>query len=312
MNFGITILFATHNGGRTLPSMIDALEKLQPPRRPVQIIAVDNASTDDTATILEQASQRLPIKRLYSPVPGKMPSLKLGAEQATGDLVLFTDDDVLPSPRWLVAFEEAVERYPDSFLFGGPITPVEFEPLSPWFLASVRHHAVLYARSEEREGDVDAVRHVYGPNFLTKREHLDVLAEIPAGLGPDFTRATTFAMGEDSLIIQRLTERGAKPKYVADAGVKHLVRAFQTDLGFMVERVERHGRGWSLQTLAASRYVNLTRARILLSNAIAVTKARLAAPRLAHPPTAGMFDSLWDIHWPLGAIKGALSWRRGD
>jgi hypothetical protein len=287
--------------------MLDALEKLQPPRRPVQIIAVDNASTDDTANILKRASQRLPITCLTSPVPGKMPSLKLGAGQVTGDLVLFTDDDVVPSPRWLIAFEDAAERHPDSFLFGGPITPVELEPLSPWFHASHRHHAVLYARSEEREGDVDAVRYVYGPNFLIRREHLDVLDEIPTGLGPDFTRATTFAMGEDSLIIQKLTERGARPHYVADAGVKHLVRAFQTDLRFMVERIERHGRGWSLQTLAASRHVNLMRARILLSNTIALTKARLAAPWSLRAPTGRVFDSLWDIHWPLGAIKGALS-----
>ncbi len=227
----------------------------------------------------------------------------------TGDLVLFTDDDVVPSPRWLVAFEEAAEHYPDSFLFGGPIAPVELEPLTPWFLASVRHHAVLYARSDEREGDVDAVRYVYGPNFMTRREHLDVLDEIPTGLGPDFTRTTTFAMGEDSLIIQKLTERGARPKYVVDASVKHLVRAFQTDLRFMVERIERHGRGWSVQRLAASRYVNLVRARILLSNTVALTKARLAAPWSLRAPTGRVFDSLWDIHWPLGAIKGALATR---
>ncbi len=310
VNSGITILFSTHNGGRTLPVMMEALEKLQPPRRRVQIIAVDNASTDDTATILARASQRLPLKSLYSPVPGKTPSLRVGAGQVTGDLVLLTDDDVVPSPGWLVAFEDAAERYPDSFLFGGPITPVELEPLSPWFLASVRHHAVLYARSDEPEGDVDAVRYVYGPNLLIRREHLDVLDEIPTGLGPDFTCAITYAMGEDSLLIQKLTERGARPKYVPDAAVQHLVRAFQTELRFMVERIERHGRGWSLQTLAASKYVNLRRARILLSNTIAVTKACLKAPWSLRDPTRRVFESLWDIHWPLGAIKGALSARR--
>jgi glucosyl-dolichyl phosphate glucuronosyltransferase len=302
---GIDIVFATHNGERTLPLMLAALRTLAPPRRPWRVVAVDNASTDRSAALLRDAAADLPMLILACAEPGKMPALKMAAKHVSGDLVLFTDDDVTPAPAWLQAYEAGADQAgEDVGVFGGPITPTPMEELSPWFESSRRYHAELFALTDEPDGWVDAEAHIYGPNFLIRRTHIDVLDTIAAGVGPTFSaqRRRTFAMGEDSLIVSRVAGRGAGAIYVRAARVGHLVRRFQTDLGFMLDRAERHGRGAAIRDLAGKPGAITRRLRIVMQNAPGA-----GAPSGAGAaPSAETFERLWLARWRLGAIKAAL------
>jgi len=302
---GIDIVFATHNGERTLPRMLAALKAIAPPRRPWRVVAVDNASTDRSAALLREAAGDLPMLVLACAEPGKMPALKAAAKHLSGDLVVFTDDDVEPSPVWLQAYEAAADRASDQVgVFGGPITPTPLEELSPWFALSRRHHAELFALTDQPDGPVDAEAHIYGPNFLIRRRHLDVLDTIASGVGPTFAagKRRTFAMGEDSLIVARVASRGAGAVYVRDARVGHLVRRFQTELPFMLDRAERHGRGAAIRDLAGKPGAISRRVRLVLQNALGA-----GAPNRADAePSAETFERLWRARWKLGAVKAAL------
>ena len=307
MTRGIDILFATHNGARTLPRVFAAMEKLKAPKRPWRIIAVDNASADGAASILRDASARLPMEVVYQSVPGKRPSLQLGATRLLGDFVLFTDDDVEVSPDWLVAYEEAIEANPAASIFGGTITPQPMEEISPWFDASADHHAVLFAKSCCDDGEVDAVACIYGPNFMLKRELVDVLHIIPEALGPTFERKhrNVFPMGEDTAIMEALVRDGAKAIYVKKASVCHLVRAYQTELQEMLSRAERHGRGFSIR-LFDNADERPNRMRWIAANLVRYANAKMTEPS-RDVATPEVFNKLWELHWLLGAAKGAMN-----
>ncbi len=303
---GIDIVFATHNGARTLPRMLAALRRLDSPQRPWRVIAVDNASTDTTPQLLREAAADLPLTALYCAEPGKMPALKVGAAAVQGDLVLFTDDDVEPATSWLTAYEAVADAQGDHVgLLGGPITPTPMESVGPWFEASRDHHAELFALSDQPEGPVDAPLHIYGPNFLIRRTYVDVLHDVPASLGPTFVqgKSRTFPMGEDSMIMDLLTERGVGARYVRGAGVRHLVRGFQTDLAFMLERAERHGRGTAVRLVEARRGSIVRRLGLLARNAPYALRRLYPA---GQPPTPAHFNTMWDAHWAHGAILGAV------
>jgi glycosyltransferase involved in cell wall biosynthesis len=300
---GLEIVFATHNGERTLPRMIAALKALTPPRRPWRILAVDNASTDGTAALLNAAAAELPMLVLSCAEPGKMPALKAAAQHLTGDLVLFTDDDVEPDPQWLTAYEAAADRVGESVgVFGGPIEPAPLEELTPWFEASRRFHSELFARSDQPDGAVDAEAHIYGPNFLIRRSHIGVLDTIGANVGPTFAgaRARTFAMGEDSLIVARVASASGA-LYVRDARVKHLARRFQTELPFMLDRAERHGRGAAIRYVAAKPTLG-RRVSFALEYALKAGSPNGGGAEA----TPEAFERLWLKRWALGAVKGVL------
>jgi hypothetical protein len=302
---GIDILFASHNGARTLPRMLAALRKLQAPQRPWRILAVNNACSDETPRLLADAASGLPIVALDCPEPGKMPALKRAAAEAAGDLVIFTDDDVEPAPGWLCVFEAAADAAPQSVgIYGGPIQPTPMETLTPWFEASRDHHAELYALSDQPEGAIDAAAHVYGPNFMLRRAHLDVLNEVAAGLGPTFVqgKAKSFAMGEDTQIMEMIAARGASAHYVRAASVRHLVRAFQTELPGLLLRAERHGRGAAIRMAEAKNRAWTRRLRMALHYA----PQAISAANEDRPATPENFNSMWDARWAKGAIQGAL------
>lgn len=301
----ITIVFATHNGARTLPRMIAALERLEPPSRPWRIVAVDNASTDETPAILADAAARLPMTVLTCPIPGKLPALKMGAAAATGDLVVFTDDDVEPVPGWLRAYEAAADGHPEAGFFGGPITPIALEPLSPWYDVSERFHGELFARSQIEDGPIDPEDDMFGPNFMLRREHLDVLDATPDWIGPTFEagKAKSFPLCDDTAIMMAASSKGLAARGVAAARVSHLVRGFQTDLRFMLERAQRHGRGWAIHYLSNE---GPTLKRRLGVVAKGVTGGGLTPPKPdeAHPD-ADHFEKLWRANWLHGAAIGA-------
>src|SRR5215471_5623735 len=98
----LTVLIATRNGAHTLPRCLAALGQLIAPVGGWKLIVVDNGSTDATREIVESFADRLPLTYLLEPRPGKNAALNAGLDHVEGDLVVFTDDDVLARPDWLV------------------------------------------------------------------------------------------------------------------------------------------------------------------------------------------------------------------
>lgn len=303
----IDVLLSTYNGARTLPLMLEALTALDPPDRPWRLVVVDNASTDSTPGVLDEWSGRLPMVRLHCPTPGKAAALRMGLDHLRGDLVVFTDDDVLPVPGWLRAYERAADSMTDCDVFGGPIRPHPIDEPSPWFAAAGRYASELYALTDTAEGPVVAHQHLYGPNFMMRREAAVDSVGAPTSLGPDRAGgAVVVPMGEDTLYMLRTEARGLKAWFVREAAVRHCVRRFQTELGFILSRARRHGRGAAI--LQAGRAANLTtRLRLLLQSGsrAAALRARVGGVLPAAPDAAAL-DLLWNYNWHLGAIAGAL------
>ena len=86
--------------------MLRTLESLDSCRIPagwrVQLIVVDNASTDATARIINETRlSRMSAHYVYEPKPGLSNARNTGLKHAEGDVILFTDDDVLVEETWI-------------------------------------------------------------------------------------------------------------------------------------------------------------------------------------------------------------------
>lgn len=301
---GIDILIATYNGARTWPAMLEALARLAMPKRPVRYIVVDNGSTDGSRNLLQSWVNRLPITIIPCPEPGKMAALRTGAGALSGDLTLLTDDDVIPAPDWLQAYEAAADAHPEVVLFGGPIIPEPFEPLDPWYGVVDGFRDVLFAHSDEPEGPVDAAAKVYGPNYLVRTPEARAMLLAPSKLGP--TRGNRFPLGDETQLIMQLAQQGAQFWYVRAASVRHLVRAHYTSLEYMLARAERHGRGHAILTSKGGGDW-LGRGRWLISSSARAAVQRLRASGLDRSrPDAAVFARLYQYHWHIGAVRGAL------
>jgi glycosyltransferase involved in cell wall biosynthesis len=95
----ISIIIPTFNGASRVGNCLNSLLK-QMPRRDVEILVVNDGSTDNTAEVVGgYAGVRLITQRNAGPAAAR----NRGALEARGTLLLFTDDDCVPLPDWLDA-----------------------------------------------------------------------------------------------------------------------------------------------------------------------------------------------------------------
>jgi GT2 family glycosyltransferase len=109
----LSVVIGTRNGADTIGEQLDALAS-QGSRHQPEVVVSDNGSTDDTAAVAERYSDRF--ERLIvvdsSEVAGASHARNVGAAAATGDYLLFCDDDDVVAPGWLDAMAAALERHP--------------------------------------------------------------------------------------------------------------------------------------------------------------------------------------------------------
>ena len=79
-------------GQGALQSIISAAKNVTDPW---ELQIVDNGSTDATQSVIEEFKPSLPIYRTEAPVPGLSNARNVGIENARGQFIIWTDDDVI-------------------------------------------------------------------------------------------------------------------------------------------------------------------------------------------------------------------------
>lgn len=119
----VSVVIPAHNAERTLGAVLAALAAQDAP--PDEVIVVDDASSDATSRIAEEAGARV--------VRNERPLYAGGARnrgwhEAAGDYVAFLDSDAIPQPGWGAGLRRALDEYSGA-LVGCART---FEGHTPW------------------------------------------------------------------------------------------------------------------------------------------------------------------------------------
>ena len=235
----LTVLIATYNGAKTLPAVLNAHCALEPPDGGWKLVIVDNGSTDDTQEIIAAFRQRLPLTYLCEPKKGKNIALNTGLATTSGDLVVLTDDDVLPQPNWLRQLHLASTSHPSFSIFGGPILPKWELPAEDWILTWVPIGPTFSLLNPFDEGPINP-RLVFGPNMAVRAEIFQSGHRFDETIGP---QGSNYAMGSETEFLRRLAKNGYTAWHCRGAVVEHIIRAFQMNQEWVLRRAVRYGRG---------------------------------------------------------------------
>jgi lipopolysaccharide transport system ATP-binding protein len=235
----LTVVVCTWNRASLLRQTLEGMTALSiPPGIEWELLVVNNNSTDATEDVIRSFQDRLPIRGLYEPAPGKSNALNRAVRFATGEYLVFTDDDVLVDPRWLAAYAEAFDRWPDAAVFGGPILPW-YEGTPPEWLVRAFHrieyaYAALDLGSDPRPLGGDDVP--FGANMAVRASAQRSYLYDPA-LGP---RPGNQLRGEEITLVKQMFRDGHRGWWVPEAKVRHYVpRDRQT-----VKFIRRWYSGW--------------------------------------------------------------------
>ena len=233
----LTLLFSTYNGARTLPGFLDGLEALDCPPGGWKIVAVDNGSRDGSAELLSERAGRLPLTVVSEPRRGKSAGLNAGLGHIEGDLVVLTDDDVVPPRDWLVALRGLAERLGDYDIFGGAIYPIWPHPPPEWVLRLA--YKEYFAWTAFPEGPVGPTA-IWGPNMAVRREVLSG-RRFRDGIGPNGRAA--YPVGAETELLIRAATAGHLCWHAPAIAVGHVVEPHQLTTRWLLQRAHNHARG---------------------------------------------------------------------
>ncbi len=102
----VSIIIAAHNENDSLPELLTALIEQDYPHELLEIIVVDDRSTDGTSDTALRYTDTLPLRviRIDTVPEGISPkkqALNAGITAARHELLLLTDADCLPRPSWI-------------------------------------------------------------------------------------------------------------------------------------------------------------------------------------------------------------------
>jgi glycosyltransferase involved in cell wall biosynthesis len=205
----LSIVLCTYNRSRLLDCALRALEQqtLDPAR--LEIIVIDNNSTDDTAAVTRRHLDRYPhIQYVFEAVQGLPFARNAGVAAARAPIVAFTDDDVEVAPEWAAAILKVFEN-PDVGYIGGKVLPVWAGAPRPAWVPETHYGPLALQDRGNRPFSVgahDARACLIGANFAVRR----CVFEAVGGFSP------AFPWGEDREFQLRAWDRGVRGRYVPD------------------------------------------------------------------------------------------------
>jgi glycosyltransferase involved in cell wall biosynthesis len=104
----ITVLITTHNYGRFIDQAIDSVLSQEFPRDQLQVLVVDDGSTDETSERVKKYGSC--IDYFYKPNGGQASALNFGFAKVRGEIVALLDADDLFLPGKLARVAEAFQR----------------------------------------------------------------------------------------------------------------------------------------------------------------------------------------------------------
>lgn len=117
----MSVVVPVYNGQASLRECLDSLLRLRYPSDRLELLVVDNGSTDDTPAILEGLRHR--IRVLREAKRGPSAARNCGIRAARGEYIALTDADCVVDPDWLAELVRPLAS-PDVGVSGGRILSV--------------------------------------------------------------------------------------------------------------------------------------------------------------------------------------------
>jgi len=266
----ISVAFATYRRSDILERTLDAFTSISTDSLRWHLVIVDNADDAASQQVLRRYEKKLPLTWIVEGRAGKNRALNAALPLLRGDILVFTDDDILPDKHWLEELQSASRRWPAHTIFGGRIVPDRTIPfdLSDPFVRS----AYVISDAPLSEAEISPGR-IWGPNMAIRASAVRASAiTFDESIGP---AGLDYAMGSETELLLRLAALGNRAVFVPTAVVSHQIRPEQLSLSWLRGRCFRAGRGHARHNPVGGKGVWLGVPRYLLKTALSCWIASL-------------------------------------
>jgi glycosyltransferase involved in cell wall biosynthesis len=239
MSVAYTVALCTHDHADRLVRTLADLRKLRLPDARWELLIVDNGCNDATASLL--AHERWPagwqVRVVREEKLGLSNARNCALCEASGDYLIFIDDDETPDPDWLCAFEALIRDHaPDAF--GGPIE-VLFEGHRPaWLTDDLLGFLGQLNRAGTTTRLTEPGTSFNGGNFGVRRTVCKTVGGFDPALG---RKGADNTGGEEVDFYRRLLASGFKVWWTPKALIFHRIQAIKLKRSYFHDLHYRQG-----------------------------------------------------------------------
>ncbi len=240
MSAKVSVVIATHGQSENLEGTLLSLQKQSFPSEEYEVIVVENGPKGNARKIVEDINRKYSnhVKYVYDFRPGLHHGRNTGAKAAEGDIVLYTDDDVIAGSNWIKEIYRCYDR-PDVAVVGGKIVGRwEVEPPEWMWLFGTKENIWVLSTLDLGEGIFELQgKNVFGANYSARKS---VIIEV-GGSNPDLFPCYLKHLGGDGEagFLDKVRARGYKIVYNSNAVVEHCIPASRCTSEYFIAQFEK-------------------------------------------------------------------------
>lgn len=221
----VTVIVCTYNRCQSLHTTLESIsEMIVPEALRWKVLVVDNNSTDQTREVISDFCQRFPerFRYIHESQQGLSCARNTGIREADGEILVFTDDDIVVEPDWLVKLTSPLGNAEWVGVGGRVMAANDFKCPNWLSLTGNYNLGGVLALHEPNVKESIASRSVVGANMCFRAEVFQRHGLFRADLG---RTGNSMIGNEDTEFSNRLIARGERLCYEPSAVVHHAIPA---------------------------------------------------------------------------------------
>jgi glucosyl-dolichyl phosphate glucuronosyltransferase len=302
-NVHLSVIICTYNRSQSLQNTLGSFMNIHSPKNVKwEMVIVDNNSTDDTRGVVFRFAGicGFPCRYVFEEKQGLSHARNRGIQEAGGEILSFTDDDVVVDRDWLLNIWKAFHAN-DVACIGGKILPVWEKPRPRWLEGDLLNFLALQDLGEEKIKLANPV--IWGANLAVLSSMFRRYGVFDTSLGNNEGKLYG---GEETEFVRMLLERGETVLYCPDVLVHHCIPGFRMRKSYFRKWVYDKGELKALQ-MGVYRKRNFLGIPFYLLNATLQSLFDFIFKQLVF--SRGAFQSQLTLIYYMGFLAGRLKYR---
>ncbi len=229
----ISVIFPTLNSAKLLPDFFDSLKQQTYPKNKIEVIIVDNGSSDKTVQSIKKHYPNADIIRKKHNL-GFAPALNIAAKKAKGRLIFITNDDATFNRTCIEELVKLLISDPSIGMVSGKLLYLKPKDTSAWPGFRLNPWLGYQPYDTSNEDQIRESDWFSGPGMMMKKEALQKAGYFDEGY---------FFAGEDYDLSLTIKQVGYKIMYTPKAVIHHGFRRTGKMAGENYSSIFNHFRG---------------------------------------------------------------------
>jgi len=249
----LSIIICTYNREKYIYKTLESIAKNDFSIEKFEVVLINNNSTDGSEAACRHFQQNFPkinFRYFIETNQGLSFARNRGIAEAKGELLVFLDDDSFVEADYLINLENYLKEYPDMIAFGGKITPLFENGITPDWLSKWSYSWVAAINLGSDVKLFTGNTYPIGANMGFKKDYFEKYGSFDTSLGRS---KKNMIGGEEKDIFNRCNRKFEKIYYFPNIKVMHVIPENRTTKEYIIKLGLGAGISEKLRTLKISK-----------------------------------------------------------